>query len=630
MDCPDACSLVITRDGSGSARIRGNPEHPFTAGFTCAKIKRLIDRLNHPDRIVSPMVRSEDRWQAIGWDDALDLCAEKISHWRSEPASILHFHGEGAKGVLKQANKLFFAQLGASRTKGSLCDAAGFIACLADFGSRHNNDIEDLHNADRIVNWGKDLPRSSIHTAALVRQAKRNGTRILGISPGDDGSRALSDDFIRIRPGTDRFLAAAALRRLLEEDRVPENILSRARGGDSLVSALSRHRIADLAAACDVSGGDIDRVLTYYMDDGPTATLIGAGLQRYRYGGENVRFINALALLSGSVGISGGGIHFHQHSLGNLNYDWSRGPSIQARRALPMPVIGRSIVDAKDPPVNMLWISGSNVVNQAPDSHYTARVFRDVPFKVVVDAFLTDTAQRADLLLPTTLMLEQEDIVGSYLHNYVQYVAPVLDPPGEARSDFWILTELGKRLTPPIVLPDAEACLRASLEHPFLDTSLEELRLKKSIRAKRPPVAYEGLAFDHPDGKCRLPTKLNEEPGPTAQFPLRLLSLIRRDAMHSQIPPEDQVVPLDAWISPVSETLKHLNLERDVWIVSPAGRLRIRLQMMPGLHPEAVMVRRGSWMKLGGGINQLIGAELSDIGNGAPYYAQHVRLENVP
>jgi anaerobic selenocysteine-containing dehydrogenase len=625
MDCPDSCSLLVWKDDDGTVKIQGNPDHPFTSGFTCAKIRKLPNRIESHHRLVTSMIRSGDRWKTISWDDALDLCAERIDELRSEPSSILHFHGEGAKGVLKQANKLFFALLGASRTKGSLCDAAGFIACLADFGSRFNNDIEDLLNARMIINWGKDLSRSSVHTYAIVRKAKKQGSRLLTISPGGDGSHAFSDDFIRIRPGTDRFLAAAIIRLLVERDLIGADILSHTNHWESFRTALLKYSLTELSTMCDVTRKDIDRAFAYYADDGPGATLIGAGLQRYRYGGENVRFINALVLLSGNIGRSGGGAYFHQHSLTNLNYEWSKGE--RARRALPMPTIGRSILEA-DPPIKMIWINGSNVINQAPDSLYTAEVFERIPFKVVVDAFMTDTAQRADLFLPSALMLEHEDIVGSYLQNYIHYVEPVFEPPGEAKTDFWILTELGKRLRPPIILPDAESCFRASLELPCLDISVDELRSKKFIKAQRPQIAYKDLKFDYSDGKYRFPIGLHPEPDPPEGFPLRLLSLIHKDAMHSQILPEDQEIPIDAWVSIECSALKDLDLEKDVWLASPIDRIKIRLKTMEGLHPGVVMTRRGSWMKLGGGLNQLIKAQLSDIGNGAPFYAQYVRLEN--
>ena len=157
MDCPDACSLIVRVYNSGRIQIGGNPEHPVTAGFTCAKIKRHGERLQHPDRIVHPMIRKDSRWRKIRWDAALDLCAEKIQAYSREPACILHIQGDGAKGVLKQAGRMLFSRLGTSRTKGCLCDPAGLAAYDMDSGSRDNNDPFDLLNARQIINWGKDF-----------------------------------------------------------------------------------------------------------------------------------------------------------------------------------------------------------------------------------------------------------------------------------------------------------------------------------------------------------------------------------------------------------------------------------------------------------------------------------------
>ncbi len=629
MDCPDSCSLIVAEGADGTVRIRGNPNHPFTSGFVCAKIKKYPQRLQHKSRIVHPMIRNGDKWLTIGWNDALDLCARKIGKLRNEPSAILHFHGEGAKGVLKQANKLFFALLGARRTKGSLCDAAGFIACLSDFGSRYNNDIETLVYAGRIINWGKDLSRSSVHTAAIIRKASRQGAKVLTISPGGDGNESFSDAFVRIRPGTDRFLAAAVIRLLMERGAIDDDILNHANNVDEFYRVIREHPLKTFALACDVKLKDVERVFDYYTSTGSAATLIGAGLQRYRYGGENVRFINALAFLSGNIGCPGGGSYFHLHALTNLDYDWAKGPVNKRRPTLFMAEIARSIAEAENPPVKMIWVNGSNLINQAPNSGWTADVFHRIPFKVVVDAFMTDTAQRADLFLPTALMLEQEDIVGSYLHNYIHYVSPVLHPPGEARTDYWILSELGKRLSPAVLLPEKDACFRASLDLPCLEISLEELKQQKFAKAKRPPTAYAGLKFDNPDGKYRLPTGLHQERKHPPGFPLRLLSLIRKDAMHSQLLPEDQKIPVDLWVSPDSSALNGLNPGQDVWLVSPTGRIRVRLRTLKGLHPETVVTRRGGWMKLGGGVNRIVEAELSDIGNGAPFYEQYVRLEKL-
>jgi anaerobic selenocysteine-containing dehydrogenase len=627
LDCPDGCSLILSRDAAGNVRVEGNPAHPFTKGFTCRKIKKFLKRLHSPYRITVPMLRSGSDWKRISWDQALDLCSERLQACRSEPASIFHFHGEGAKGVLKQAGKAFFAQIGARETRGSLCDAAGYVAYLKDFGSRIQNDIREIVNARTIVNWGKDLSRSSVHTAVLVQKARRNGARLVTVSPGGDGNGAFSDEFIRIRPGTDRFLAAAVVRLMMERGRVSEKILDQVHGWERLQALLDSTPASELLGTTGVSAREAERLLSFYTEASPTATLVGAGLQRYTSGGENTRWINALAVLSENMGISGGGSYYHLHSLKDFNLDWAKPIHGKSGRALLMPTLGREILNAADPPIRMIWVDASNLVNQVPNIRETVRAFESIPFKVVVDAFMTDTAARADLLLPCALMWEQDDLVGSYLHHYVNYARAVFDPPGESRTDFWILTELGRRLNPPVILPDREVIFESSLRSPTLRGSLHSLRDRGFISADRPQVVYEGMRFDHPDGKCHLVTTLTPEPDPPEAYPLRLLTLIRGDATHSQILPEDQEMPPSVWISSEHPAASSIEPGARGTLISPQGSMAVRVQVATGLHPETVVYRRGDWFLCGGGANRLIEASVTDIGRGAPYYNQHVRLE---
>jgi anaerobic selenocysteine-containing dehydrogenase len=628
MDCPDACSLLVSSDENGGTILKGNPHHPITAGFICAKIKRHITRLAHSDRILYPMLRTDGGWQRIGWDDALDLCARKIQQLRDEPKAILHIHGSGAKGVLKEATALLFNTLGTSRTWGSLCDAAGYMACIRDFGSRNNNRIQDLLNASKIVNWGRDLSRSSMHTAALVRKARKRGAKVLTISPGGDGNHSFSDETVRITPGTDRFLAAAVIRRFIESDLISPDILILAKRASKFLALILKHSLTRLSKACDVSLDRIERLFQFYASERPVATLVGTGVQRYAYGGENVRFINALTMLSGHLGISGGGSYYQLHSYRNLDLSWIEPKKKIPRRSFSLAAIGNEIHGAQNPPVKMIWINGMNTVNQAPDSRSIIQAFRQVDFKVVVDAFFNDTAQRADLVLPAKLMLEQEDLVGSFLHEYVHYVPALLEAPGEARDDYWIISEVARRLEPPLMLPEKDSCLRAALDSPHLSVSLEQLRKQKYVCAERPAIAYAGPQFDHRDGKYRFPSILHEEPPPPQGFPLRLLTLVRREAMHSQMVPEQQTQPPEVRIAPDSPVWEKLDIDRDVYLVSLLGRLKVTLKALPGLHPQTVLYRRGDWMSLGGGANQLIEAKQTDMGPGAAYYSQYVNLTN--
>ena len=626
--CPDVCSLLVEKRADGTIKIRGNPDHPFTRGFTCGKVQRFLRRLSSPHRVTRPMLQEQGRWREISWDRALDLCAAKIQALRSEREAILHITGDGAKGASQLVPEHFFAALGSTALTGSLCDSAGIAACLADFGSLETNHVEDILNAQAIVNWGKDLSRGSVHLPALVRKARQNGAEVLTISPGGDGNGAHSDRTIVIKPGADRFLAAGVSRLLVDRGLVRQATIERTANWEGFQRLLLNKSVADYAKLCDLSLGDLETVFDFYSAKKPVTTLMGWGLQRHLFGAENVRFINALAMLSSNLGEPGAGSYFNISSMRNFNASWAAACSGKARRTLSLPLIGREILRAANPAIQMIWVNGSNVVNQAPESRLVAEAFARVPFKVVVDAFLTDTARRADLLLPCALMFERDEIIGSFLHNYVHYSAKILQPPGEARSDLEILADLGRRLDPPIHVPDADAFFRAVLNSPHLDVSLETLRQRGFTMARRPAIAYEGLRFNHPDGKYRLPEDLHAEPSPPPGYPLRLLTLIRGSATHSQILPEDQKVPPTVWISSDSPLRKDLKTDRAVFLVSPLGRLRVEVRAMAGLHPEALIYRRGDWLQCGGGANQLIAAKTTDLGEGTAFYSQFVRLEN--
>lgn len=626
--CPDACSVVVEKEADGTIKIRGNPDHPFTRGFTCGKVHRFLRRLSSPHRVIRPMLQERGGWREVSWDRALDLCAARIQALRSEPEAILHISGDGAKGASQLVAEYFFAALGSTALTGSLCDSAGIAACMADFGSLETNRVEDIVNARAIVNWGKDLSRGSVHVPALVRKARRNGAEVLTISPGGDGNGAYSDQTIVIKPGADRFLAAGVIRLLVERGLIQQATIERTANWEDFQRLLLRKSVADYARLCDLALGDIEAVCDFYSAKKPVTTLMGWGLQRHLFGAENVRFINAIAMLSNNLGEPGAGSYFNISSMRNFNASWALPDSGKARRTLSLPLIGREILRAANPAIQMIWVNGSNVVNQAPESRLVAEAFARVPFKVVVDAFLTDTARRADLVLPCALMFERDEIIGSFLHDYVNYSAKFLRPPGEARSDLEILADLGRRLDPPIHVPDADDFFRVVLKSPHLDGSLETLRERGFTKARRPEIAYEGLRFDHPDGRYRLPEALHAEPLAPPGYPLRLLTLIRGSATHSQILPEDQKVPPTVWISSNSPLWKNLNTDRAVFVASPLGRLRVEVREVAGLHPEAVVYRRGDWLQCGGGANQLIAAKTTDLGEGTAFYSQFVRLEN--
>lgn len=623
MDCGDACSLVVDAENK---TIRGNPEHPFTKGFCCKKGSRYFERLDADDRIVTPQIREGDTFREASWDEAMELVVRKLHAARAVPESVLHIHGHGYRGILGKASKIFFKKLGASTDGGALCDNTGIEACISDFGVLHHNDPEDILNADRIINWGRDMSRCSIHQHALILKARKKGTEVLTISPGGDGTPEFSDVNVVIRPGTDRFLAAAVLKLYLEAGDLNPWVLNRTYNWPALRGLIDGLSLSELCSACEVPVSDVEMIYDWYADTGQVATVIGWGLQRYLYGGENVRFINALAMISGNIGISGGGSYYNISSGRNLG-TWEHlleGDLPKPGREFWIGDIGTEIKKAT-PSVDFIWVDGHNVVNQVPDCLSVVEAFAR-PFVVVVDGFMNDTAMQADVILPPAFMFEREDVLGSFIHNCVNHCAPAVAPPGECRSDFDIIADLGRKLNDPVILPDAETCIREGLKK--ADISYDELMAKGFVKVNHPYVAFENMQFGHPDGLYRFPEELHPESERDPDYPLQLLTLVSGKYLHTQIPASQQRGAPVVWVSKRNPAWAALNPAQDTYLVTPLGSMQVKVETAEDLHPRAVVIRRGGWMKYGHVANVIIQPKPTDMGGGTALYSQECRLEN--
>jgi len=149
-DCPDACSIVVTVENGRATRLQGDKEDPVTRGFLCYRTSRFLHRQYRSDRFTTPMLRVDGRLKAIGWDEALDLVAEKLQAYRAAdgPASILHYRSGGSLGILKAVPSHFFECFGPTTIKrGDICSGAGEAAQVLDFGLSDSHDLSDLDNS---------------------------------------------------------------------------------------------------------------------------------------------------------------------------------------------------------------------------------------------------------------------------------------------------------------------------------------------------------------------------------------------------------------------------------------------------------------------------------------------------
>ncbi|HEY4120187.1 MAG TPA: molybdopterin-dependent oxidoreductase, partial [Byssovorax sp.] len=427
-DCPDACQMLATVDDDGRVvKLGGDPAHPVTRGFLCYRTDHFLERQYAADRLTTPLVRRGDALEPATWDEALGLVAEKLAWARDAHGfdSILHYQSGGSLGLTKLLNRHFFELFGpVAHKRGDICSGAGDAAQLADMGHEDAHDLDDLVNSRAIILWGKNVAETGVHLIPHLKRARARGVPVVQIDPvASPKTLALCDRHVAPRPGCDGFLALGALRALFDLGLVAPDAPSFCDGFDAFEALAHRRDVAGWCAIADVDAEVALDLARLFGERRPAALFVGWGLARRTRGSATVRLLDALAALSGNLGVAGGGASYYFARRDGFDTSFVKRPENAGARSLLEPLLGEEILRA-EPKIRACVIDNGNPVTQLPDSHTVARALRSIDFLCVLDPFLTDTAELAHVVLPTTTMLEEHDVVGAYGHAYVQLAQP--------------------------------------------------------------------------------------------------------------------------------------------------------------------------------------------------------------
>jgi anaerobic selenocysteine-containing dehydrogenase len=632
-DCPDACGLVATVEDGRLVRLGGDPLHPVTKGFLCSRTSQFPARQNSPDRLTAPLLRDGDGFRAVSWEEAIGFAAGRLLAIRAEsgPAAILHYRSGGSLGLVKSVVDRFFELLGPVTVKrGDICSGAGDAAQEADFGDEESHDLFDLLNSRTILLWGKNPFVSNVHLLPVLRDAKKRGTRIVLIDPVRHRTATLADAYVAPRPGGDLALALGVAALLLESGRVDPRAAATCDGWDAFRALALSKAPAAWAAEADVAPGVLELVASA-LSSRPCNIQVGWGMGRRTNGSAIVRALDALGALTGNLGIPGGGVSFYFKRRGAFDTSFlSQTPP----RTLSEPLLGREILEAQAPPVRAVWVTAGNPVAMLPDSATVARALETRDLVVVVDSFLTDTARRAHLVLPTTTLVEDDDLLGAYGNHWIGASVPVVAPPPGVRSDLEIVqllaAEVDRRtgagadgIAPKVAGTAKEWKRRLLRKVEPLGVTVERLE-RESVRN---PLAGEVLfaegKYPTPSGKMRLLTSVPAPPAEEPGYPLWLFSSSTERAQCSQWSGPPPSV-LEATCHP--DAAPGLAEGADVFLESAVGRLRAVLKLDPSQRRDVVIVPKGGHFDSGTCANALVPARLTDAGEGAAYLDCRVRI----
>jgi anaerobic selenocysteine-containing dehydrogenase len=626
-DCPDTCSIVATVENGRIVALRGDPEHPVTRGSLCYRTNRYLKTQYSPQRLMQPLLRKNGELAPVEWDEALDFIAEKLEQTKREfgAASIVHYRSAGSLGLLKHLSDYFFSLFGPVTIKrGDICTGAGEAAQLLDFGESDSSDLFTLLASKHILVWGKNLVTSSPHGLRVVHEARQRGAKVMLIDPVSHATVRHADHYLQPRAGGDFPLAMAIVRLCFEHGFVDPQAHAYCDGLPEFRRLAERETVEAWCRLADVTPAEA-LLVARALGQGPTAILVGWGMARRTDGGAIIRALDALGAITGNVGIPGGGVSYYFRRRGAFDLSFTQ-PN-PAPRTVCEPTLAHDVAALRDPPARALWVTAGNPVVMLPDSDATVRMFREMPFSVVVDSFLTDTARLATVVLPTTTMLEADDIHGSYGHHYLSVSKPVVSAPSNVKSDLEIIQALAERVGLGAALSGTAREWKEKLVATRLKDHGVDLEAIERGPFKNPlahSVVFEGRKFPTPSGKVNL---LREAPPqaavPSNEYPLFLLSISTPKSQSSQWadPPE---LPLTLTVHPSAAAGF---AEGEVCeIESEIGRMPVRIKHDPAQRTDIALLPKGGPRTGSACANRLIRARTTDLGEGGALYEECVRI----
>jgi anaerobic selenocysteine-containing dehydrogenase len=657
-DCPDTCALRVTVQAGRVIRVAGDPEHPPTHGALCTKVSRYPERTYSAQRVLTPLKRmgrkGEGRFEPIGWDEALDTIATRLKAIAArDPQAIQPYSYAGTMGLVQAEGMAarFWHQLGASFLDRTICANAGGEALAATYGGKLGMRVEQFVHSRLILIWGSNPITSSVHFWNFAQQAKRVGAKLVCIDPRRTETAAKCHQHIALLPGTDGALALGLMRELVVNGWLDQDYIDRHVDGWPLLQDKAMAWTAERTAeVCGISADEVRGLARDYAGTKPAAIRLNYGMQRVRGGGNAVRLIAMLPCITGAWRHEAGGLLLSSSgSFRAARRDaWLQRPDLLAGRTprtINMSTIGddllREASPSFGPKIEALVVYNSNPVAVAPESGKVVRGFqREDLFTVVLEHFLTDTADHADIVLPATTQLEHWDAHVAYGHTYAMLNRPAVPPLGQARSNAAIFRALAGRMgfnEPCFADSDEVMALGAFDPH---QVDLDELKARGWTRLRLPEAPFAEGGFATPNGKVIVDSpqfgvpdfvpnheSVRSTPELATRYPLAMISPPARHFLNSSFVNVESLRAAEKEprleMHPADAAARGITQGAEVRVFNDRGEYRCKADLNGAARPGVVNGLGIWWRKMGlngTNVNELTHQRLTDIGRAPSFY----------
>lgn len=682
-ECHSRCGVILEVEGGRLKKVKGDPDHPHSHGYTCPKGRAAPEMIYHPERITMPLVkvggRQSAKFEKTSWDRALGIIAENLLGARERFGAESVVFGTGTtRGMAPYLNR-FLALFGSPNFMAPSNMSGGPIvlgsAATCGFGLVD----PDYASSSCILLWAHN-PENSWPGLYMhdISQGLKKGARLIVVDPRKTRFAAKADHWLRIRPGTDVALILCFINIIIQEGLYDREFVEKWTSG---FDRLREHVSSYTASRCEeITWVPAEEIVKAAITFGSTRpACIGPGMGGVCQANDAFDLTRALTILSaitGNLEAKGGNLNCvpptKKRSCYGPDYStYNTLPKDQAGKKLgldrfpliahiPIPsppqVVWPAIETGKPYPVKAMGLFANNSVCAYPNSMRVRDALSSLDFLFAVDYYHTPTTELADVILPPAHWSERDEIEDLLMKNHVFSQVKAVEPVPECRDEKQILVDLARKMKLEGFWGSVQETLDYRLEP--IGMTFEDL---KKVGHYSTPVTYRGYEkfgmFRTPTGKVELyaeyltmlgisplPDFREPDEGPLGspelfrEYPLILTTggrnLIYYHSSHRNIASLKRRSP-DPELQIHPDTARSLGIEEGEWVylASPRARVEIRARYDSGLHPKVVHSPHGYWYGVKDGwrrvnINMLTADEpLCPVTGSVPIKALLCRVE---